>query len=86
MAAPLYVTQSGRLWHAGLILIVTVGLPGECSSLGAAGRRRAHPMSDSIADDQPEERHICPARWNATSAGWESRRACMLWETTGERC
>ncbi|KAI9637032.1 6-phosphofructo-2-kinase-domain-containing protein [Dioszegia hungarica] len=27
MAAPLYVTQSGRLWHAGLILIVTVGLP-----------------------------------------------------------
>jgi hypothetical protein len=28
MAAPLYVTQSGRLWHAGLILIVTVGLPG----------------------------------------------------------
>ena len=29
MAAPLYVTQSGRLWHAGLILIVTVGLPGE---------------------------------------------------------
>ena len=31
MAAPLYVTQSGRLWHAGLILIVTVGLPGESS-------------------------------------------------------
>ncbi|ODN99536.1 6-phosphofructo-2-kinase/fructose-2,6-bisphosphatase [Cryptococcus wingfieldii CBS 7118] len=29
MAAPLYVTQSGRLWHAGLILIVTVGLPGK---------------------------------------------------------
>lgn len=29
MAAPLYVTQSGRLYHAGLILIVTVGLPGE---------------------------------------------------------
>lgn len=29
MAAPLYVTQSGRLWHAGLILIVTVGLPGQ---------------------------------------------------------
>jgi 6-phosphofructo-2-kinase/fructose-2,6-biphosphatase 4 len=28
MAAPLYVTQSGRLFHAGLILIVTVGLPG----------------------------------------------------------
>ncbi|RSH84266.1 uncharacterized protein EHS24_005780 [Apiotrichum porosum] len=27
MAAPLYVTQSGRLYHAGLILIVTVGLP-----------------------------------------------------------
>lgn len=27
MAAPLYVTQSGRLFHAGLILIVTVGLP-----------------------------------------------------------
>nr|ODN82461.1 6-phosphofructo-2-kinase/fructose-2,6-bisphosphatase [Cryptococcus depauperatus CBS 7841] len=27
MAAPLYVTQSGRLWHAGLILICTVGLP-----------------------------------------------------------
>ncbi|KAH8089052.1 6-phosphofructo-2-kinase-domain-containing protein [Filobasidium floriforme] len=27
MAAPLYVTQSGRLWHAGLILLVTVGLP-----------------------------------------------------------
>lgn len=27
MAAPLYVTQSGRLWHAGLIVIVTVGLP-----------------------------------------------------------
>jgi hypothetical protein len=23
MAAPLYVTQSGRLWHAGLILLVT---------------------------------------------------------------
>lgn len=31
MAAPLYVTQSGRLWHAGLILIVTVGLPGKHS-------------------------------------------------------
>jgi 6-phosphofructo-2-kinase/fructose-2,6-biphosphatase 4 len=28
MAAPLYTTQSGRLWHAGLILMVTVGLPG----------------------------------------------------------
>ncbi|KAL1410010.1 hypothetical protein Q8F55_004012 [Vanrija albida] len=27
MAAPLYVTQSGRLFHAGLILIATVGLP-----------------------------------------------------------
>jgi hypothetical protein len=40
MAAPLYVTQSGRLWHAGLILIVTVGLPGELFAaycrLGAA--------------------------------------------------
>jgi 6-phosphofructo-2-kinase/fructose-2,6-biphosphatase 4 len=34
MAAPLYVTQSGRLWHAGLILIVTVGLPGEQASHG----------------------------------------------------
>lgn len=32
MAAPLYVTQSGRLWHAGLILIATVGLPGELAS------------------------------------------------------
>lgn len=31
MAAPLYVTQSGRLWHAGLILIVAVGLPGKHS-------------------------------------------------------
>lgn len=36
MAAPLYVTQSGRLWHAGLILIVTVGLPGENASHGGA--------------------------------------------------
>lgn len=48
MAAPLYVTQSGRLWHAGLILIVTVGLPGEhltatppCAlSLSLGNRRR----------------------------------------------
>ncbi|WFD20163.1 hypothetical protein MCAP1_002407 [Malassezia caprae] len=28
MAPPLYTTQTGRLWHAGQILIVTVGLPG----------------------------------------------------------
>ncbi|KOS16420.1 6-phosphofructo-2-kinase [Malassezia pachydermatis] len=28
MAPPLYTTQSGRLWHAGQILIMTVGLPG----------------------------------------------------------
>lgn len=27
MAAPLYTTASGLLWHAGKILIVTVGLP-----------------------------------------------------------
>ncbi|CED82427.1 cytoplasm protein [Phaffia rhodozyma] len=27
MAAPLYTTDSGRLWHAGQIIIVTVGLP-----------------------------------------------------------
>lgn len=27
MAAPLYTTESGRLWHAGLIMIATVGLP-----------------------------------------------------------
>jgi 6-phosphofructo-2-kinase/fructose-2,6-biphosphatase 4 len=32
MAAPLYTTSSGRLWHAGLILIVTVGLPGRSTS------------------------------------------------------
>lgn len=28
MAAPLYTTASGRLWHAGNILIICVGLPG----------------------------------------------------------
>lgn len=27
MAAPLYTTDSGLLWHAGKILILTVGLP-----------------------------------------------------------
>lgn len=27
MAAPLYTTSSGLLWHAGKILIVLVGLP-----------------------------------------------------------
>ncbi|EGG01889.1 uncharacterized protein MELLADRAFT_44965 [Melampsora larici-populina 98AG31] len=27
MAAPLYTTDSGRLWHAGLVLICVVGLP-----------------------------------------------------------
>jgi 6-phosphofructo-2-kinase / fructose-2,6-biphosphatase 4 len=27
MAAPLYTTDSGLLWHAGKILVVTVGLP-----------------------------------------------------------
>ncbi|CDR37866.1 RHTO0S03e00452g2_1 [Rhodotorula toruloides] len=27
MAAPLYQTDSGRLWHAGQILLVFVGLP-----------------------------------------------------------
>ncbi|TRM62187.1 6-phosphofructo-2-kinase-domain-containing protein [Schizophyllum amplum] len=27
MAAPLYTTESGLLWHAGKILVVTVGLP-----------------------------------------------------------
>lgn len=27
MAAPLYTTASGQLWHAGKILVVTVGLP-----------------------------------------------------------
>ena len=27
MAAPLYTTASGLLWHAGKILILTVGLP-----------------------------------------------------------
>ena len=27
MAAPLYTTTSGLLWHAGRLLIVTVGLP-----------------------------------------------------------
>ncbi|MBW0487427.1 hypothetical protein O181_027142 [Austropuccinia psidii MF-1] len=27
MAAPLYTTASGRLWHAGLVLICVVGLP-----------------------------------------------------------
>ncbi|KAL7414457.1 6-phosphofructo-2-kinase-domain-containing protein [Mrakia frigida] len=27
MAAPLYQTESGRLWHAGQIILVTVGLP-----------------------------------------------------------
>ena len=28
MAPPLYTTQTGRLWHAGQILVVTVGVPG----------------------------------------------------------
>jgi 6-phosphofructo-2-kinase / fructose-2,6-biphosphatase 4 len=27
MAAPLYTTDSGLLWHAGKILVVAVGLP-----------------------------------------------------------
>jgi hypothetical protein len=27
MAAPLYTTASGLLWHAGKIIVVTVGLP-----------------------------------------------------------
>src|ERR1700676_5471991 len=27
MAAPLYTTASGLLWHAGKILVITVGLP-----------------------------------------------------------
>lgn len=37
MAAPLYVTQSGRLFHAGLILIVTVGLPGKFGVIETSG-------------------------------------------------
>jgi hypothetical protein len=47
MAAPLYVTQSGRLWHAGLILIVTVGLPG-ISLLPSIQRM---PLTDSTGKD-----------------------------------
>src|SRR5436190_5893974 len=27
MAAPLYTTASGLLWHAGKIIVITVGLP-----------------------------------------------------------
>ncbi|KAE8541354.1 hypothetical protein D1P53_002713 [Cryptococcus gattii VGV] len=41
MAAPLYVTQSGRLWHAGLILIVTVGLPAHATARGKTHISRA---------------------------------------------
>jgi len=68
MAAPLYVTQSGRLWHAGLILIVTVGLPGTSFSTSA------HPGQDRT-DIQPEERHIYLELLNDISDGWESKLA-----------
>lgn len=57
MAAPLYVTQSGRLWHAGLILIVTVGLPGKHAALGPQ------------LTPQPVARPTSPAHSSDTSGG-----------------
>lgn len=33
MAAPLYTTDSGQLFHAGKIIIICVGLPGSSPSL-----------------------------------------------------
>ncbi|KAK4056461.1 hypothetical protein OIO90_002604 [Microbotryomycetes sp. JL221] len=57
MAAPLYVTDSGQLWHAGQILLVFVGLP--VFSLGDHRRKLIGSSSDLppdyFLDDRSEE-------------------------------
>ena len=56
MAAPLYVTQSGRLWHAGLILLVT----GESrsSTLKCTEIADANSLSSILAVGLPGKLHI----------------------------
>ena len=75
MAAPLYVTQSGRLWHAGLILIVTVGLPG-----------LFHPIVHlNDTNGQLGERRISQEHWNDIYVGWELKLESTRLAIIGEK-
>jgi len=75
MAAPLYVTQSGRLWHAGLILIVTVGLPG-----------LFHPIVHlTDTNEQLGERRISQEHWNDIYVGWELKLESTRLAIIGEK-
>jgi len=51
MAAPLYTTDSGQLFHAGKIIIICVGLPGMDRGLFSI-------MIDGDDLVQPAEKHI----------------------------